>query len=74
MKTRIVLESIKQIKIALIGLELSELLESSNYKQEVVEINTCLVKLMDKVVEDSKGTFYEHKAVTLKELISSTTL
>jgi len=72
MKTRIVLESIKQIKIALIGLELSELLESSNYKQEVVEMNTCLVKLMDKVVEDSKGTFYENKAVTLKELISTT--
>ena len=72
MKTRIVLESIKQIKIALTGLELSELLESSNYKQEVVEMNTCLVKLMDKVVEDSKGTFYENKAVTLKELISTT--
>ena len=72
MKTRIVLESIKQIKIALTGLELSELLESSNYKQEVVEMNKSLVKLMDKVVEDSKGTFYESKAVTLKNLISTT--
>lgn len=72
MKTRIVLESIKQIKIALTGLELSELLESSNYKQEVVEMNKSLVKLMDKVVEDSKGTFYENKAVTLKSLISTT--
>lgn len=72
MKTRIVLESIKQIKIALTGLELSELLESSNYKQEVVEMNKTLVKLMDKVVEDSKGTFYESKAVTLKNLISTT--
>lgn len=72
MKTRIVLESIKQIKIALTGLELSELLESSNYKQEVVEMNKTLVKLMDKVVEDSKGTFYENKAVTLKNLISTT--
>lgn len=71
MKTRIVLESIKQIKIALTGLELSELLESSNYKQEVVEMNKSLVKLMDKVVEDSKGTFYENKAVTLKNLIST---
>ena len=71
MKTRIVLESIKQIKIALIGLELSEPLESSNYKQEVVEMNKSLVKLMDKVVEDSKGTFYENKAVTLKSLIST---
>lgn len=72
MKIRIVLESIKQIKIALTGLELSELLESSNYKQEVVEMNKSLVKLMDKVVEDSKGTFYENKAVTLKNLISTT--
>lgn len=72
MKTRIVLESIKQIKIALTGLELSELLESSNYKQEVVEMNKSLVKLMDKVVEDSKGTFYENKAVTLKSIISTT--
>lgn len=72
MKTRIVLESIKQIKIALTGLELSELLESSNYKQEVDEMNKSLVKLMDKVVEDSKGTFYENKAVTLKSLISTT--
>lgn len=72
MKTKIVLESIKQIKIALIGLELSELLESSNYKQEVVEMNKSLVKLMDKVVEDSKGTIYEHKATTLKSLISTT--
>ena len=72
MKTRIVLESIKQIKIALTGLELSELLESSNYKQEVVEMNKSLVKLMDKVVEDSKGTFYENKAVTLKNLVSTT--
>lgn len=71
MKTRIVLESIKQIKIALTGLELSELLESSNYKQEVVEMNKSLVKLMDKVVEDSKGTFYENKATTLKSLIST---
>lgn len=71
MKTRIVLESIKQIKIALIKLELSELLESSNYKQEVAEMNKSLVKLMDKVVEDSKGTFYENKAVTLKNLIST---
>ena len=71
MKTRIVLESIKQIKIALTGLELSELLESSNYKQEVDEMNKSLVKLMDKVVEDSKGTFYENKAVTLKSLIST---
>lgn len=71
MKTRIVLESIKQIKIALIGLELSELLESSNYKQEVVEMNKSLVKLMDKVVEDSKGTFYESKAVALKNLMST---
>lgn len=35
MKTRIVLESIRQIKIALTGLELSELLESSNYEQEL---------------------------------------
>lgn len=72
MKTRIVLESIKQIKIALTGLELSELLESSNYKQEVDEMNKSLVKLMDKVVEDSKGTFYENKAVTLNSLISTT--
>lgn len=72
MKTRIVLESIKQIKIALTGLELSELLESSNYKQEVDEMNKSLVKLMNKVVEDSKGTFYENKAVTLKSLISTT--
>lgn len=72
MKTRIVLESIKQIKIALTGLELSELLESSNHKQEVAEMNKSLVKLMDKVVEDSKGTFYENKAVTLKGLISTT--
>lgn len=72
MKTRIVLESIKQIKIALTGLELSELLESSNYKQEVDEMNKSLVKLMDKVVEDSKGTFYENKAVTLKSLMSTT--
>lgn len=72
MKTKIVLESIKQIKIALIGLELSELLESSNYKQEVDEMNKSLVKLMNKVVEDSKGTFYEHKTVTLKSLISAT--
>lgn len=72
MKTRIVLESIKQIKIALTGLELSELLESTNYKQEVDEMNKSLVKLMDKVVEDSKGTFYENKAVTLKSLISTT--
>lgn len=72
MKTRIVLESIKQIKIALTGLELSELLESSNYKQEVVEMNKSLVKLMNKVAEDSKGTFYENKAVTLKRLISTT--
>lgn len=72
MKTRIVLESIKQIKIALTGLELSELLESTNYKQEVDEMNKSLVKLMDKVVEDSKGTFYEDKAVTLKSLISTT--
>lgn len=72
MTTKIVLESIKQIKIALTGLELSELLESTNYKQEVDEINKSLVKLMDKVVEDSKGTFYENKAVTLKSLISTT--
>lgn len=72
MKTGIVLESIKQIKIALTGLELSELLESSNYKQEVDEMNKSLVKLMDKVVEDSKGTFYENKAITLKSLISTT--
>ena len=72
MKTRIVLESIKQIKIALTGLELSELLESSNYQQEVVEMNKSLVKLMDKVVEDSKGTFYESKATTLRNLISTT--
>lgn len=72
MKTKIVLESIKQIKIALTGLELSELLESSSYKQEVDEMNKSLVKLMDKVVEDSKGTFYENKAVTLKNLISTT--
>lgn len=72
MKTRIVLESIKQIKIALTGLELSELLESSNYKQEVDEMNKSLVKLMDKVVEDSKGTFYENKAVILRDLISTT--
>lgn len=72
MKTRIVLESIKQIKIALTGLELSELLESTNYKQEVDEMNKSLVKLMNKVVEDSKGTFYENKAVTLKSLISTT--
>lgn len=72
MKTRIVLESIKQIKIALTGLELSELLESSNYKQEVDEMNKSLVKLMDKIVEDSKGTFYENKTVTLKGLISTT--
>lgn len=72
MKTRIVLESIKQIKIALTGLELSELLESSNYKQEVVEMNKSLVKLMNKVVEDSKETFYENKAVTLKSIISTT--
>lgn len=72
MKTGIVLESIKQIKIALTGLELSELLESTNYKQEVDEMNKSLVKLMDKVVEDSKGTFYENKAITLKSLISTT--
>ena len=72
MKTRIVLESIKQIKIALTGLELSELLESTNYKQEVDEMNKSLVKLMNKVVEDSKGTFYESKAITLKGLISTT--
>lgn len=72
MKTRIVLESIKQIKIALTGLELSELLESTNYKQEVDEMNKSLVKLMNKVVEDSKGTVYENKAVTLKSLISTT--
>lgn len=72
MKTRIVLESIKQIKIALTGLELSELLESTNYKQEVDEMNKSLVKLMDKVVEDSEGTFYENKATTLKSLISTT--
>lgn len=72
MKTRIVLESIRQIKIALTGLELSELLESSNYKQEVVEMNKSLVKPMNKVVEDSKGTFYENKAVTLKSIISTT--
>lgn len=72
MKTKIVLESIKQIKIVLTGLELSELLESTNYKQEVDEMNKSLVKLMNKVVEDSKGTFYENKAVTLKSLISTT--
>lgn len=72
MKTKIVLESIKQIKIALTGLELSELLESTNYKQEVDEMNKSLVKLMNKVVEDSKRTVYENKAVTLKSLISTT--
>lgn len=71
MKTRIVLESIKQIKMAQVLLELSELLESTNYKQEVDEMNKSLVKLMDKVVEGSKGTFYENRAVTLKELMST---
>lgn len=72
METKIVLESIKQIKIALIGLELSALREPFNYKQEVDEMNKNLVKLTNKVAEDSKGTFYENKAVALKSLISTT--